>query len=755
VKSVAASQKYNRVVLATALVISSPFLVWLGWAKISDKPASVNSGFSIIGQAIGTSLNAIQPPARTVPLIHATLADLKDTFIFTRFAFVPGSEWIYVQQANAKSGEGSLIDISGRWGAQPGYSDPNFSGDTASGLFPARKGEVWGFINIRGAWVIAPQYNQVGEFHNGVSLVYVRDSKGYRACLIDTEGKPLGAALPDANALVSVSRDMLITRNAWFKRNADGTLTQATPAYSSFAPFDSQSVIGLRDGKAMLLDHSGNPVSTEQFEQVLAPVKGKAAAAQNGKWGVIDVRGNWLVAPQFESLGIREDGTLVTSQQGKLLTLDGSGKPLPEEKVRPIASPTEDLTAACQELRCGYTDRTGNWVIAPQFDNAFAFSEGVARIVKNGLVAYIDRSGRFLTPEPPANAAAPWLWRPDSMRDGNSNNGGVVFGYIDRSGKFIISPVFSRLGDFSENLAPAQSSSGAFGYIGPDGYWIIPPVFNEAGNFTEGLAAVRGSRAMLGNFGYIDTQGHIQITLSGEFNAAGNFKNGLAKLSNYGGRAVLIDKSGNQVQPGAAKANPPEASSLQRLSLNGSKWGYADAQDRFVIAPQFDEAGDFSGDYAAVKRDGKWGFIDRSGAIVVKPAYDEVGQFSEGLVRVKQGERWTYIDIKGQPILVDDVVVAGDFHDGRAKVGIDLYAAKKRIAGVDATVNTDKLPDFTHGFPVMLSEGSDMKHGIAFIKLSRGGYYDNYSYRYAMLNKQGELIFPRLNLTPATTDKAK
>lgn len=755
VKSLEARLKYNRVVLAAVLVLSSPFVIWLGWGGISDQQNSFYSGSPIFGQAIGASLDALQPPARTVPLIQASPAELKDTFIFTRFAFVPDSDWIYVQQANAQSGKGNLIDTSGRWGREPDYSDPVFSDDTSSGLFPARKGELWGFINLHGAWVIAPQYHQVRGFHNGVSQVSMRDNNGYHTSLIDTEGKPLGAALPDANALVSVTKDMIITRNTWFKRNGDRTLTQSTPTYASFAPFDDQLVIGKNEGKATLLNHKGNPVSVEQFEHILAPVKGRAGAMQNGKWGVIDTHGNWLIAPQFESLGIREDGTIIASQQGKQLTLDKNGKPLPERNMRMVAPPSEDLVAACQELRCGYTDHSGNWVIAPQFDNAFAFSDGVARIVKNGLVAYIDRRGRFLTPEPPANATAPWLWRPDSMRDGQSNNGGVVFGYIDRSGKFIIPPVFSRLGDFSENLAPAQSSNGAFGYIGPEGNWVIPPVFNEAGNFSDGLAAVRGSRALLGNSGYIDTQGHIQITLSGEFNAAGSFKNGLAKLSNYSGRTVLIDKSGNQVLPGTVKAYPPAAAALQRLSLNGGKWGYADQQDHFVIAPQFEEAGDFSGDYAAVKIDKQWGFIDRSGRIAIKPAYDEVGQFSDGLVRVKQGERWIYIDIKGQPISVDDIVVAGDFHDGRAKVGIDLYEAKKRIAGVDTTTNTDKIPDFAPGFPIMLSEGSDMKHGIAFIKLSRGGYYDNYSYRYAMLNKRGELIFPGSIAAPALTNKSK
>jgi WG containing repeat len=335
------------------------------------------------------------------------------------------------------------------------------------------------------------------------------------------------------------------------------------------------------------------------------------------------------------------------------------------------------------------------------------------------------------------------------MRDANSNNGGVVFGYLDRNGKLVIPPVFSMAEDFAEKLAPVQSANGAFGYITPDGNWAIPPVFRNAESFSEGWAVVRGSR-LFNDWGYIDVQGREQLRLPGPFIRAGSFRNGKASMQDWNNLPFVIDKSGKTVAADAPVANPPAESTLQRLSVNGGKWGYADAQDRFVIAPQFDDAGEFSEDHAPVRIGKKWGYVHRSGKIAIRATFDDVGKFSEGLAPVKDGELWTFIDLKGKPITTEALIYAGDFHDGLARVGMELNSAKRRAAG-EAWSN-DKPPNFTPNWPSMLSEGGDMRAGITWIKLVSGGYFDYYLM--ALLNKQGELVIPAtMPARPPATQK--
>ncbi len=87
--------------------------------------------------------------------------------------------------------------------------------------------------------------------------------------------------------------------------------------------------------------------------------------------------------------------------------------------------------------RWGYIDKTGAFVIEPQFDGADPFSEGLA------VVAVCARRCRR-------------------------------YGYIDKTGTVVIKPQFEWAAEFSEGLAAVGTNSGLFGYIDKTGAFVIP-----------------------------------------------------------------------------------------------------------------------------------------------------------------------------------------------------------------------------------------------------------------------------------------
>lgn len=721
----------TSIMFITAAVLLAPFIIWSGLSRLFLDPPAADAA-----RGNDRSVASAQPikPARSVALSAATQADLVDAFAFSNIGIFPNSDLIYVQRANTRYDEGELIDRSGRWLAAAEYSSPNFSGDAADGLFPARHGQEYGYIDGRGAWAIKPQFRQALPFKHGIAVAYSADGGG----VIGTDGK---WRVPAKHKLVSVvASGWVVADDAWYVQDSKwytlgtgGSWKQIANSFSSIQPFNDRLAVGRRNDEVMLVDRSGSPATTERYQYLTVMSEGRALASQQGKWGMVGAQGEWLIAPQYDVLYVNGDGSVQAQLQGKSLLLDNDGKPRTPTNYRLIGKPSGGLTAACQDLRCGYMDSTGKWAIAPQFDYAYAFSDGVARVTQYGLTAYINRSGRLLTPEPPAMAAAPMLWAIATI--GEAARSSTVYGYLDRSGRLAIPGAFSNAGDFSENLAPVQAANGEFGYIGLDGRWAIPPVFRQAGPFAEGWALVGGSRLLSGPSVYIDAQGHEQLRLPPEFHAAGGFQNGKASVLDSNERPVMIDKSGKIVAADAPATHPSEPPALQRLSINGGKWGYADARDRFVIAPQFDDAGEFAGDLAPVRIGGKWGYIDRAGKIKIRPSFDEVGLFSEGLARVRLAEQWTFIDPLGRAISADTYVVAGDFHGGRAKVGIDLETARRHAAGIDSDASGS-----TAQRPPMLAEGGDMQNGATRIKLMNNGYYNNYLV--ALMNSKGELVIP-------------
>jgi len=102
------------------------------------------------------------------------------------------------------------------------------------------------------------------------------------------------------------------------------------------------------------------------------------------------------------------------------------------------------------------------------------------------------------------------------------------------------------------------------------------------------------------------------------------------------------------------------------------KWGFIDKDGKQVIDMQYQDAMDFIGGLAAVKRNSKWGFINRSGHTVVPFIYEEVQPFSSsGLAAVKLNGKWGFVDMNHivvVPFEYDDVS-SFTFGIARAKKG--------------------------------------------------------------------------------------
>jgi hypothetical protein len=127
------------------------------------------------------------------------------------------------------------------------------------------------------------------------------------------------------------------------------------------------------------------------------------------------------------------------------------------------AAPAKDLVAMDFGIRWGFVDDRGATVIDAQFDEARAFSEGLA------AVKVYDK-----------------------------------WGFVNRAGLVQVNPLYEDCSDFSEGLA-AVKWYGRWGYIDTTGTFVITPRFQEASPFKRGEAEVRlGARR-----GRLNRQGDV------------------------------------------------------------------------------------------------------------------------------------------------------------------------------------------------------------------------------------------------------
>lgn len=130
---------------------------------------------------------------------------------------------------------------------------------------------------------------------------------------------------------------------------------------------------------------------------------------------------------------------------------------------------SEGLACVMGEGDYGYIDKSGKFVIKPQFQEAQEFSEGLAWVKTfGGKTGWIDKSGRW----------------PIVVEDGKVHPGGILLAAKSRL-------VDSR---FSEGLVPFvtyRSNQTFRGYMNRKGETVIQPkAFATAGPFLGGLAKV-------------------------------------------------------------------------------------------------------------------------------------------------------------------------------------------------------------------------------------------------------------------------
>ncbi len=227
--------------------------------------------------------------------------------------------------------------------------------------------------------------------------------------------------------------------------------------------------------------------------------------------------------------------------------------------------------------------------------------------------------------------------------------------------------------DFSYFPCPFKEDRphGKWGYMDRAGKVVISPVYNDAFTFRDGLARVAGNNWKVG---FIDVNGKMVIAPT--FDDVTDFHDGMAQftVSTGGGqtKSGYVDKKGRVVPPNF-NTGFQFSEGLAAVSPDGKKWGFIDKTGKFVIEPMFQGEGSFSEGLAAVSPDGKkWGFIDKTGKFVIEPSIDgacgkTVLKFDEGLFCAKTDNREGFINRQGKMVIdTSGFLIAEEFHEGLA-----------------------------------------------------------------------------------------
>lgn len=365
------------------------------------------------------------------------------------------------------------------------------------------------------------------------------------------------------SAVITTGGSCLLSASSDGHANQDLTNSPAHPQnVSPNASSVHELLLPVRvDGKAGYINTKGRLVIRPKFTRGDDFSEGLAAAytqGTNDPWplaGYIDLKGNWVIKPQFVWAGPMHEGFArikLSDQYGSHAFVSSKGKivSVPHGDVNGmiLGDVVEGLAAySADDGKFGFLDVTGTVAINPQFEDADAFSEGLALVKVKSRYGFIDNKGSFAIPAKYAYAT--------DFRNGRALvcvEQGQNCGSIDKADNFTGSAVpllFDRWGSgYTVNSWSDTDGlhviKGNEGYSDDNGNVVIGPKYYREWEFSEGLAAQDLDQS--GTCGYIDRTG--KMVIQAVLTSCGYFENGYAWISKVdqdsGTRMGYIDKNG-------------------------------------------------------------------------------------------------------------------------------------------------------------------------------------------------------------------
>ena len=367
----------------------------------------------------------------------------------------------------------------------------------------------------------------------------------------------------------------------------------------------------------------------------------------NDKYGCINTKGQIIVSPIYDEIDAYSDeGLIEYVLDGKSGLIDTLGNKVVANNYERIGTGwdtfIEGFAVVSRNGKKGYINTKGQEIIKCIYDNACDFSEGIAAVQLDGKWGFINVNGEFIIKNKFDGGSASGYWMNDIFFTNGIarvvQNGIPIF--IDKSGRKIADCPYSRIEKFREGFAAVCIGNsyfdGTWGLINKKMELVAPCIYSFFENsgvrnsgwthyFENGIAIVTTNNGNPDSFGggylysFIDTTGKQLMAWTSDWPGP-NFQDGLA----------AIEKNG--------------------------KWGFIDKSGKMAISCIYEDVvryyeqqsvGGFSEGLVAVKKNGNWGFINTNGDNVIPFIYDKAFSFSEGLALVYKDKNYYFINKHG------------------------------------------------------------------------------------------------------------
>ena len=328
-------------------------------------------------------------------------------------------------------------------------------------------------------------------------------------------------------------------------------------------------------------------------------------------YGIVRCSDGEIIVPfEYNYIGEFSEGIgRIEGTDGKFGFINSDGQIITEIEYDTVGDFHDGMAQVFIEtetgVKGGFIDISGQVVVPAVFDATRSFHDGVAIVElcsddgRNSYFGLIDKTGEYIV--------YPEFYWIDTFSEGIAGvvartENGLKAGYMDISGQMTIAPEYDDGYSFAGGFALVGmttkrehfAAETKYGFINTKGQLITELEYDMARSFQEGMAAVcKEDENGESKWGFINTNGDIAVPLIYDRAYDGFYDNGIA----------LVGKD--------------------------SQKGAINKAGEIVIPLEYDDIAYLGSDLIWVKSEGKDGIIDGSGEIIVPLGYNQIDELND------------------------------------------------------------------------------------------------------------------------------
>ncbi|MEN7547076.1 WG repeat-containing protein [Rapidithrix thailandica] len=575
-----------------------------------------------------------------------------------------------------------MMDVKGKVHLPREYASLSyFQQDMAKVSLPTRSLPLYGIIDLKGNYIIKPQFHDIQLFFaKGIHKVLLDRDERKRYGLITPEGEVvLPAAFYDIQKITDHRLAAKDESGNWGVYNLQGEmlfphrLTELVELRGDTLVGKKQfwyGMLSIKSGKTLidfihkeirwdeekadwqvkpysrftLINLQGDSLNSWYYDRLRNIEKGVFEARLNGQTGLVNQKGEFFVKKgKYDQIRDFKNGIAIVRKGRKLGVINTSGKEiLPVAFPKISKDPSGLLRVVTDEGKVVMYNTNGHRISDPSVEYIGDFTDGMYRIKQRGYWGYYD--AQFI----PAIAL-----RYKAASDFKGGYAAVtmdsLYGVINKKGEWVIRPVVDSIQVINERLFLVEDN-GYWATVNPEGVELYLG-YDDYQVREDGLIETRRNTSWGFRYGLINDKGYR--TLPNEFDSVSAFQDSVVYMYKKE-QWWFMDIYADEVPPSDAYTYLEEikkpAEQFAPARLHG-RWGFVDHLGRIRVQLRYDEVAYFSEGLAPFKIKQRWGYVNKHDEIAIQPRYEKVYPFKNGRALVEDRGQLGLITQKGNFVL--------------------------------------------------------------------------------------------------------